>query len=271
MTELPLYLAGLAALLTARYLYSLAGAPQLRWLLAPVAWLAQHFGKIPFLWDLQLGYISHPYRFILAPSCSGFQFMLIAAATLYFTFLHRMETKKEKLGWTLSSLMTAYLFTIFVNSLRVILSVYVPLLLEGTDIFRTWLTKDRFHTATGVLVYFPALLLLYQMARAYLDAHQPKHGPAICFTGSVRRYIPPVFWYLFFVLGLPFLHQACQTHDSAFWSYALLVVSLCLVVLLLLGAILWAQRCYLPPPSFNDTARRPLTDTEATPTGQQEI
>lgn len=287
MTDPALYLAGLSALLTARYLYSLAGAPQLRWLLAPTAWLVRLFGRIPFLWDPRLGYISHPFRFILAPSCSGFQFMLIAAATLFFTFIHRMETKKEKLGWTLSSLMVSYLFTIFINSLRVILAVYLPLLFEGTGVFQTWLTKEHFHTVIGVLVYFPALLLLYQMARAYVEPRHPSGltepltkcpMPPHPLADLLRRHIPPVFWYLFMVLGLPFLHQVHKLSGSAFWSYALLVTILCLAVLLLLGAVLCVQRCYLPPAEPrtvlpakdpHSAAHHPPTDAQAPLAGQQ--
>lgn len=259
-----LYLAGLVLLLAARYFCSRADAKQLRWILAPTAWLVQTFGHIPFSWEARLGYVSHAYRFILAPSCSGLQFMLIGAATLFFSFLHRMETKKEKLGWTMSSLMISYLFTLSVNSLRVILSVHLPLLLEETGIFRTWLTKERFHTAIGVLVYFPALLLLYQTAHACLDTRRPESPmaslpgtglpkrprqgrTAASFIKQVRRYVPPVFWYVSMVLGIPLLSQLRQSTGNAFWSYALLVTVLCLLILLLFGLILCVKRCYLPP------------------------
>jgi hypothetical protein len=53
-----------------------------------------------------------------------------------------------------------YPYTILVNSLRIIPSIY----LLQMDIYGGWITPERVHTMEGTLVYFVALLFLYSAA-----------------------------------------------------------------------------------------------------------
>lgn len=87
-------LGGFAALWL-KYRYSHAGSEELLWLLAPVAWWAGSLGGLSFVHEQGVGYVEHAARFIIAPSCSGVQFLIIALAVFLFSFVHRAGTWKR--------------------------------------------------------------------------------------------------------------------------------------------------------------------------------
>ena len=98
----------------------------------------------------------------------------------------------------------SYLFTVFVNGIRIVSAIYLPLRLEGVLAGGGWLTAQRLHTLIGIVVYFMALLLVYQAADFM----------AGIVAGEVRRqrrrikWAVPVFWYFAIVLGIPFLERS---------------------------------------------------------------
>lgn len=157
------YAMGFAAILGIKYYYSNAGCGDLQWILAPTAWWAGFLGGIPFVYQSNAGYVSHSYEFIIAPSCSGVQFMMVTMATLLFSFAHRMRTRKRALLWVALSLGGSYLLTVFVNGIRIVLSIYLPLLLKPERNME-WLTPARLHTTIGIAVYFTFLSAAYQGA-----------------------------------------------------------------------------------------------------------
>ena len=89
------YLTGMLIILGIKLFYSKASVPDLKWILAPTSLWVRILSGIPFDYEPGSGYVSHSFRFIIAPSCSGVQFMLIAAATLLYSFVHRMPTRKK--------------------------------------------------------------------------------------------------------------------------------------------------------------------------------
>ena len=108
----PLYFAGLALLAVAKYYYSKAGSHDLLWLLSPTARLVTALSGIVFTYIPRTGYVSHAYQFIIAGSCSGFQFMTIASAMLFFSFLPRMETRTKGAVWLGAAVMLSYIYQI---------------------------------------------------------------------------------------------------------------------------------------------------------------
>ena len=130
------YLIGLILILGIKYYYRHADVQDLTWILAPTARWVQILSGISFTYDMQLGYVSHSLRFIIVPSCCGVQFLLIAFATLLYSFLHRMRSIQARIGWMSFCITGAYLFTIFINGIRIVLSIYFPQLLtcNGTAV-----------------------------------------------------------------------------------------------------------------------------------------
>lgn len=268
--NMPFYIIGLILIFVIKYFYSRAGAQQLLWLLAPTARWVSFLSGIPFEYVQDIGYANYGMKILIAPSCSGMQFMLITAAMLIFSFVHLsgrlftgqpfltgegfsdMEQKPEDismykyncpvraaapplnrklpemikgLAWICSSLLLSYFFTILVNGLRIITAIYLPLLFERLRLFGGFVTPDSLHTAIGTLVYFTALLTLYRLM-GHLFYRSSKNS-------LLRRCLPPVFWYFFIVLGIPFLNRAYEQNGERFIEFAVLVSSCCAGILLL--------------------------------------
>lgn len=210
-----------------KYFYSKSDSSDLTWILTPTVWWVRILSGIPFVYDPFEGYVSHTYHFVIAPSCSGVQFMIISLATLIFSYVHHMDTRRKKFLFTVLSLAASYLVTIAVNTIRIVLSIYLPLYLEQKSLSGGLLTPSRLHTLIGTSVYFTSLLLLYHIA-------------GLITKQSFFRCLPPIFFYFAIILGIPFLNSAYRNTPAQFTEYAMLITYVCLIILALfcLGAVL---------------------------------
>lgn len=186
-----LYFIAASLILGIKYWYARAGSSDLEWILLPTARWAELLSGIPFEKAPQIGYINHSLRFIIAPSCSGVQFMLIAFATLCFPFLHRIGTVKKGFCLIASALAAAFLYTVAVNGFRIVLSICLPpLLMDGLRKLPcgNCFSAEKLHTLIGTAVYFTALLLLYRGADALFRRAQAllcKAGTPFCKAGTL--------------------------------------------------------------------------------------
>ncbi|MGN1180434.1 MAG: exosortase K [Suilimivivens sp.] len=218
------YLTGILIVLFLKLFCRQADSGSLRWLLAPTAWWVKILTGIPFTYEPGMGYANHSLKYVIAPSCSGMQFMTILIAMLIFSFVHR---QKNGLSWTLLSIPVSCLLTVFVNVLRIILSIYIPLFLTQTGFYSTWLSQDRLHTIIGTAVYFTSLLVIYRLTdimtlKAFRKQKENRNG----------HYFIPAFWYFLIVLGIPFLNKAYVNGGGKFTGYAVLIFSVCFIILL---------------------------------------
>lgn len=250
------YLVGALVILGIKYYYSQADCDSLRWILAPTTHWVELLSGIPFTYVSGTGYVNHSLRLWIAPSCSGVRFMIITISMLIFSFVHIVASPKKSpdlktslrvirgLGWIAASIAFSWLFTVFANGLRIITAIYLPLYLDRAGLMKGSLTADRLHTMIGVVVYFIALLTLYRLA-AYLIqrrnslTEQPDNTNQIpeahrkqLLTMFARKCIPPVFWYFFMTVGLPFLNRAYLNGTAEFMEYAILITC-CLALILL--------------------------------------
>lgn len=222
------YLIGLLMMLLLKLYDRQTDPAYFKWILAPTAWWSGILSGISFTWNPQAGFVNHDYRFIIAPSCAGIQFLMISITLLLFSFLHRLPDRFSRLLWVSFCPPFAVLFTLFTNGVRIALSIHLPVCFEKYGLFNALFTAERFHTLLGVLVYFSGLLLLWHTAEY-----------AICLlTGTLPakktrlRCKPALFWYCFIVLGLPFLNGAAWKNHTAFFSYAAIVLTGCTVIVL---------------------------------------
>lgn len=232
------YLIGATWILGTKYFYSQAGSDDLLWILTPTAWWVRVLGRLPFEYQPDLGYVNHALRFVIAASCSGVQFMMIQGAMLLFSFVHRMKTYVGRVGWLLLSLSASYVITILVNGLRILLAIYLPPWFTEARLWNKYMTPERLHSMIGVVVYFSALLVVYgvvnklfvaadrQISDSKKDADFSPPMPH-SFIPSIIKYASPLFWYLFIVLGIPFLNGASHENRQGFWEYTLLIVAVC--------------------------------------------
>ncbi len=250
--NLPFYLAGAMVVFGIKSFYSHAGACDLLWILAPTTRLVTLLSGIPFAYVPGAGYANHGLRILIAPSCSGVRFLTILFAALFFPFVHRLEmagrsrlssirTTGTKYGYLTACLLFAYVCTLLTNSLRIVLSLFLPRYLGRTGLLDGALTPDRLHSLTGVFCYFLSLLLLYRLAdtafrkrtdiRSSTSPTVPRQSKK-ALAQLARACLPPLFWYFLLTLGIPLLGQAYVRDPRAFGEYVLLLVTGCSLVLL---------------------------------------
>lgn len=267
------YVIGIVIAFALKYYYSKADAEALDWILAPTVRWVQVLCGITFEKQQGVGYINHKYQFIIAPVCAGVNFMVIAFSTLIFSFTHRIKTWKSKFLWMGSCLLIVYLYTILVNSLRIIPSIFLPQL----DIYSGWITPERVHTIEGTIVYFASLLMLYfvvdevlkRIARVHdknehtvesrawessigkscggkLNMRKANTGESnteksYTWKASISmlyKYSIPVLLYFAITLGIPLINGVLKNNRAGFLEHAALVTVVCAVVILLWGLLL---------------------------------
>lgn len=273
------YLTGLLVILGLKCYYRQADCDSLLWILGPTAHWVTFLSKIPFTYISGTGYVNHSLRMVIAPSCSGVRFMTITFAMLVFSFVHvagaqRAESayggagngklcgKARGLGWIAASAFFSWVITVFVNGLRIIAAVYLPLYVEEAGLMRGMLTQDRLHTMIGVAVYFAALLAIYRLVGGLLqkipgsapalreDCDHSVHLTDTCTEGMgdrflplfVRKCVPPLFWYFAFTLGVPFVSRVYSGNTAGFTEFVTLVTGCCGIILLLYIIVLFARK-----------------------------
>lgn len=237
-----LYLLAALAVTAVKVFYGRADSDALAWILAPAVWWAGILGGISFEKIPHVGYVSHTYRFIVAPSCSGVRFLLLAFAMMVFSFTHLMDSRRKKVLWFCFSIDFSYLSTVFVNGIRIAASIYLPLILRDKNLMPGWLTAHRLHTIIGTCIYFSLLFVIYGLAEKFCVRFfiQSDHAAS---RRQTERFIAPVFWYFVTVLGIPFLGRLYRNRWDGFLPYALLVAGVCIAVELMLLAFrrLWGK------------------------------
>jgi len=240
------YAMGLIISLGLKYYYSHAGSDDLNWILIPTSRVVEYLSGIHFEKELHIGLVNHAHRFIIVPSCAGVNFLTIAFATLFFSFVHCLKGIGLKLLWLAISAGFAYPLTLVANALRIIAAIY----LYQADIYGGWVTMERVHRVEGTFTYFLFLLITYLTAERLaqgliLKAPGRQRSPALMgqeFVHIIRRCLIPFFWYSLIGLGIPLLRMAYKQDGAKFTEHLSLVTSVCLCILLLLFLILFGYR-----------------------------
>ena len=222
-------------------------------ILAPTARWASAISGISFEYLPHMGYVNHFHQFLIAPACSGIRFMLLTFLMCIFSFLYQIENTRKGYLWFIFSAGFSYVSTIFVNGIRIIASIYVPIQLESWKLMDGWLNQDRLHTIIGTTVYFSSLLIIYLIAdficiRIFIQSQSDKlittmpqnnnltHSNG--FMSIVDTIIVPSFWYLLIVLALPLLSRIYHNDWAGFGQYATLIICTCSSVMLIILIIL---------------------------------
>lgn len=153
-------LAMLATTYALKSQYSGATAETLRWILAPTAWLVETFFRAPFAFEQHVGYVNQELRFAIVPSCAGVNFMIIVICTATLGFVGQMQTFSAKLGLLFASVAVAYVTTLAVNTMRIV----VALLLRAYPVSIPGFSPSQVHHAQGTIVYFTSLCFIYLLA-----------------------------------------------------------------------------------------------------------
>ncbi|MGD8992402.1 MAG: exosortase K [Desulfobacterales bacterium] len=223
-----------------KYHYSQARSDDLVWILGPTAVLVEQLSGIDFEKEARTGYANNEHRIIIAPACAGVNFYIIAFCMAVFCGIPVMGPLRSKALWLAAGLIAAYLLTLVVNALRIILAIY----LYDMDMYSVWLTPRRVHRLVGTVIYFFFLYLFYRIIKKGLQGYRrkalaacvPVSRPTMFFKpGSANRLalagLVPLFWYSLITLVVPLLNGAARDSGARFVEHSGMVVIGCLIVL----------------------------------------
>ncbi len=230
------YMAALLIAVGLKYHYSRAPSDRLAWILGPTAGVVEYMSGIGFEKEHGTGFVSRGHRIIIAPSCAGVNFLIIAFSMAAFSGLHRFRSFGAQAFWLGISAPGAYFLTIAVNAVRIVASIYM----NTADIHTPWLTPGRLHRIEGVFIYFFALCLFYWTLENTFRLCTPGPGqkrkkwvqPDSDSTGKFPPAVIPLFWYLLVSLGIPLLNRAYHTNGPRFVEHCLVTLAVCMVVFL---------------------------------------
>lgn len=233
-----LYLITLLLIAAMRFFCRMTDSDMLTWILAPTARWAGILGGIPFEYLPHQGYVNHFYRFLIAPSCSGIRFMTITFLMLVFSFLYQIRSAKAGYFWFVLSMIFSYLATVFVNGIRIVLAVYLPIPLEKSGLLNGWLNPDRLHTLIGTATYFSSLCIIYPAASFLCQRWFPAASTG---SGYGLKLLIPALWYLSAVLVFPLLGRIARNDWEGFADYAALIIGACVLTIipLILSRLFW--------------------------------
>lgn len=224
-----------------KYHYSHARSDDLGWILGPTAGVVEYISGIAFEKEDGAGFVNRTNRIIIAPSCAGVNFLIIAFCMAAFSGLHHLKSLGLKIFWLGNSAAWAYVLTITVNAFRIVASIYM----YNADIYYNGLTPEKLHRVQGIFIYFFFLCLFYvtldKLIRFYTRNPKQKHEKWLYqhsdSIGSGRALFVPLFWYLLICLGIPLVNRAYQKNSPLFVEHCLIILSVCLVVFLVVFLI----------------------------------
>ncbi len=229
-----------------KYHYSKAGSDALIWILTPTARLVEWTSGIHFEYEAQTGFVNTAQRIIIAPSCAGVNFLIVALCMAAFCGLHLFRRQMRKLCWLAVSGLNAYALTIAVNTLRIISSIYI----YRMDIYGGWLTPERMHRMAGIVIYFFFLCLFYMiinkgLQRLRLTISRKSGGDIGPVRGRSDYYrwptitVTPLLWYALITLGVPLMNAAYNGHGARFAEHIGPVICGCIIVMAAVFLIQW--------------------------------
>jgi len=225
--------------------YQNADSEALVWILAPVAFLSECLTGLSFQHETGAGWVNLDHMIVIAPACSGVNFMIIAYCMSSCKALFSQTKLREMLLLVCVAAVASFCMTILANTLRIHLSIY----LYQTDVYTKWLTPSAAHRVLGVTVYFSFLLFYYQSLSFIfqgINDRDSREQPARKSTAVMR--MAPLCWYLLFSLGIPYVRSGSIRTSGQFAEHAqiVLMTSVLVAALVVLAAsVLRYFRYYL--------------------------
>jgi exosortase K len=215
-----LYLTGLLTALALKYGFSRASSDELLWMLAPTAFLVEWITGVTFFHESPIGFINAQQGIIIAPACSGMNFMILSFCMLFFSFTHRFTKTGKKWQWFLLCIMGAYFATIAVNATR----ITVSMLLIFHDVHYGWLTAERIHRAMGIFIYLPGLFLLYFLMNVISARMTGKNSGGA--YGKTAIALIPLCWYFLITIVLPLFNGSKGVQGKLFFEHCFTIIIL---------------------------------------------
>jgi exosortase K len=230
LNRLPAAIILVTAAILLKLHYSFATADQLRWIIGPTAWLVKWFTVADPVYESGIGYADFSQGIIIAPSCAGVNFMIMAFGACAVCGLYYLERPKAQAQWIILSVILSYGFALLVNTARIAISME----LYSANMEFGWLTMSRAHRIMGTAVYFSALWVfiraVWSTSRLWFGAGtDPDHQSSYPTAWMILA------WYLAGAIGVPFLNRAWSSREWAFIEHSLTVAMVVLALTIMLA------------------------------------
>lgn len=223
-----------------KYHYSKAKPADLRWILGPVTTVVGIVEGREYWWDENEGFVRNDKRIIIAPSCAGVNFMIIAFC---LTALRSSVSARSVFSvlWCIpGSLAAAFLITTFTNALRIVTAA--TLFQSGNN----FLSSDFMHRIHGIAVFFTALVL-FNFGLQILPRFIKSFARATFPSSDKPRYagsLPTVSVYLIVTVVIPIILGLWRKSGAGMAEHALITVSVCVSLLFLFLGVQKAGSCF---------------------------
>ncbi len=240
------YIAGFILLYLLKYHYSIATAQQLNWILFPTSWLVTLLTGVNFKNDPDFGIVNHEHKLIIAASCAGVNFLIICFACFMYGLIHNYKNLKEKLFWFVFCAVSAFLFTIFTNTIRIIMSIYF---FDNKGLYENWITPELFHQFEGIFIYFFFLVISYQIMNyltMYLRDKNLKLNLNIFKDNNLSfKIIIPFLFYILVTLVAPVINHGIGHIDFFFIIHAIGVFFICSLMIIFFIVMQYSVKGYV--------------------------
>jgi exosortase K len=233
-----MYLAAALAAAGLKVHYSRATVDDLAWVLEPTATVVGWLLCEPLRRNPHVGWVAAGGSFIIAPACAGVNFLILVLSVSVLGFAHRFRGARQCCGWLLLTVCAAYVLTIAVNSLRILIAVH----LYRAEMHAGWLTPERVHRLAGAMVYLVGLWAAW-LGFDYLSARARQDGAS---AGWAPTVVLPAA-YIGMTVVVPLLNGAWRDFGMRYLEHALTVSLLAAATLPLLSLIRWATSGAIVP------------------------
>jgi exosortase K len=168
-TVLPMIFAASVFLLL-KFLFTLAGNDEVRFLLLPTSTLVELGTGITAIYSSEAGYFFSEMNVLIDKGCSGFNYWLIASAMLLFLFWRYTSRRQQQFLMIPLSFCVSYFITIFVNSARILSAIMIERLTHPhTAVLANIISPPVLHESIGILTNLSFLILTYIVAEQLLN------------------------------------------------------------------------------------------------------
>lgn len=140
--------------------YADAPVDDLAWILRPTAGLVGWLTGAAFVAVPGEGFVSRERLFAIEKVCAGVNFMIAAFALIVLAWRHRARSPGQAAALLASAVLMSYGTAVVVNTARITIAMWLaahPASLPASP--------AQVHRVEGVVVYFAALLLLYEIVQ----------------------------------------------------------------------------------------------------------
>ncbi|HEX6279744.1 MAG TPA: exosortase K [Pyrinomonadaceae bacterium] len=200
-----------------KYHYSTATANGLRWVLAPTATLVDLLSSNSFRFESYAGYLSDDHSYLIAASCSGMNFLIIAFVMLVAVGLLADYWKWRLIPFAFGA---SYIATIIANTVRITTD------LSTRELAANYygLSAENIHRVEGIVIYFGFLIVLFFLGEIFFRRCR--------FDEIIRRLPLPLAIYYATAFVIPLVNGAWD--DPAFWTHSIFVLTVPFVIVLLI-------------------------------------